>query len=472
MSDYFEQVERELASVVRNREHLPWRLRARSRPSPDPLSHTDRSTGAAIVARDQGSPGRRSASEWSRNAARVFPVGLAVLVTILVAAVALTTLDHHSHHRSQPSATGAAVPDRQQLIGMLAVLRRPQTKSDLDPQLLAMLKRLDQRGLGSDLEGAPDLSLIRLATITPWGAKVFLVPLRPLTASELRAAARRLPLAFRRRPGGLLQSAREETLSVVTIDRGGPNYGGGGGITAAEIEAGHGSSGTEGSTPLHGNGGYTRMTIVVPDGVARVTLVLPRQGSQIGPGTPVYKHPLTVTAQVHGNVAAFQIDRQCCTGHIATTWYGANGQVLKQLGNAAATKHIVHTPKPGPETPLSRAAERNPSTANSVWVTPQTGGPTTRFKVHFRVLLTDAFYRYKFTGPRCPQLRTGGSGGIGGGFDDIRGQIWSDPLFAVPGDRLCPGTYHVSVTISSLGIGRPLKQPDRPFGTATFTVRP
>jgi hypothetical protein len=399
--------------------------------------------------------------------ALIATVGAATAIVVAVGTLILVG----GHARPRSTVAGSS---RQQLIDILGVLRRPQTKSDLDPQLFAMLKRIDQGAPGQlDLEGAPDLPLIRLATITPWGEKVFLVPIKPLTASQLRAALRQFPHAFRRRlPSFLLQRAHQETLGVYTINRGGPQYGGGGGLTAATIEAGHGSDGTQGAYPSTGGGGYTRMIIVVPDGVARVTLVLPRQGSRIGPGTPLYKHPLRVTTDVHGNVAAFQINRQCCTGRIATTWYGTGGQVLKQLGNAAATNRIVHTPKPGPETPLSRAAERNPSTPNRVWVTPRTGRPSTQFMVHFRVLLTDAFYRYTFTGTRCPQMQTGGSGGIGGGLQDIRGQIWSGRLFPVPGERLCAGTYRVSATVTSLGIGRPLKHPDRSFGTVAFTVKP
>ena len=42
---------------------------------------------------------------------------------------------------------------------------------------------------------------------------------------------------------------------------------------------------------------------------------------------------------------------------------------------------------------------------------------------------------------------------------------------AVSGQTWCPGTYHVSVTVSDLGRSGNLKHPARPFGTATFTVR-
>ncbi len=262
-------------------------------------------------------------------------------------------------------------------------------------------------------------------------------------------------------PGIPAQRTDQETLGVFTMFDG--TGFGSCCATAARIKALEGSAGTE-SSPVHGTES-TRLINVVPDGVAKIVFVLPRRGSRIGPGTPVYKHTLTVTAEVHGNIAAVQVDRQCCTGRIAATWYGTNGQVIKRLGSPAAAKRVVPTPKPAPETALSPAAERDPSTPNRVWVTPSVGGPHTQFKLHFRVLLTGALYQYTITGARCPQppVTTGGGGG---GLQDTRGWIWSDSLVPSPGRSLCAGTYRVSVTVNSLGIGRPLKHPARPSAPA------
>jgi len=383
---------------------------------------------------------------------------LSVAVAIVIAVVALTEFGHYTPR----PATASAIPGRQQLIDLLAVLRRPQTKADLDPRLLSRLKRSDPL---EALQGTPDLPLIRLATVTPWGEKVFLVPMKPPTPSALRAGAHKF--TGRGLTAILARRTDQETLGVfTTLD--GTGYGGCC-ITAASIKALDGSDGTE-SSPLHGTES-TRLINVVPDGVAKIVFVLPRQGSRIGPGTPVYKHTLTVTAEAHGNVAAAEVDRQCCTGRIAATWYGTDGQVLKHVGSPNAANHIVPTPKPRPETALSRAAERDPSTPNHVWVTPGTGGPHTQFKLHFHVLLTGASYHYIFTGTRCPQLPVA-TGGVGGGLHDIRGQLWSDQLSPGQGEPLCVGTYRVSVTVNSLGVGRPLKHPDKPFGSATFTVHP
>ncbi|MGO9750977.1 MAG: tyrosine-type recombinase/integrase [Solirubrobacteraceae bacterium] len=140
--------------------------------------------------------------------------------------------------------------------------------------------------------------------------------------------------------------------------------------------------------------------------------------------------------------------------------------MLKRVGSPTAANRIVPTPKPGPE--LSRAAKRDPSTPNHVWVTPSTGGPHTQFTLHFQVLLTGAFYHYTFTGTRCPQLPVT-TGGVGGG--DIRGQLWSDQLSAGAGEPLCGGTYHVSVAVNSLGLGRPLKHPAKPFDDVRLPAR-
>jgi hypothetical protein len=150
--------------------------------------------------------------------------------------------------------------------------------------------------------------------------------------------------------------------------------------------------------------------------------------------------------------------------------------VIKRFGNTSAANRVIPFPKPGPQTPLSRAAEQNASTPNRVWVTPRAGGPRTQFKVHFHVLLTGVNYHYTFTGTPCPQLRfvqgAADGGSVGGGLNGVRGQVWNDSLSPDGGKALCPGIYHVSVTVDSLGIGRPLKHPARPFGAATFIVKP
>jgi hypothetical protein len=213
-----------------------------------------------------------------------------------------------------------------------------------------------------------------------------------------------------------------------------------------------------------------RLTLVVPDGVATVQFLMPRQPNRADPGAPIYRSVLPVLAPVHDNVAAVQVNRECCAGGVPMIWRAADGHVIKQIGDVATAGRLVPAPRPAPETALSRAAERDPSTPNAVWVTPSLGGPYTLFSVHSRLLLNDADYRYTVTATACPQHTFPGGGGRGAG--DLRGRVWSDSLTAVRDQPLCPGTYRVSVGVMDLGRYGPLKHPARPFGTATFTVRP
>jgi hypothetical protein len=102
-----------------------------------------------------------------------------------------------------------------------------------------------------------------------------------------------------------------------------------------------------------------------------------------------------------------------------------------------------------------------------VWVTPAIGGPHPNFAVHFRVLLNAADYRYTFTGTTCPTFTFPGGTGKP---EVVRGEVWSDGNRAVQGQALCPGTYHIAISIIDhrrFGADRP----QGPFGTATFTVR-
>ena len=420
----------------------------------------------AAAGRDAGSPkpgwhGRlpyprwRRVRGWSAVGVRVIPVLLAVLVTLAIAVLALTEIRHHAPRRAVSSA---AVSGRKQLIDILAVLRRPQTKADLG------LNRASLPHAGVFI-GAPDLSMVRFATVTPWGEKLFLVPFKPPTRQSLAAAERQFPQRDRTQLARTFArlASRGETLGVYS------RKGGGGGVPASFIEA-RGELSTEGAGhEFAGGSTRTRLILVVPDGVAKVVFVLPRQPAGAQNGAPIYPHSLRVAVPVHSNIAAVQVDRQCCTDQLPMIWYAADGHVVKRIGNFASVNRVIAPPKPGPETALSRAAEQNPSTPNRVWVTPPTGGPRTTFALHFRILLNDADYRYTFTGTKCPAITF--LGGSGGGTNDFRGRIFGVDLDAVAGQTWCPGTYHVSATVMELRRGGSLKHPARPFGTATFTVR-
>ena len=366
-------------------------------------------------------PARRRSSLGA--VAAIVASALAVVVVALGAVVALH--GRTSSTATRPPAHAASSSSRQGLIDILAVLRRPQTPADL--RILSQLAHLPP------FIGTADRSLVRFASTTPWGEKLYFVP---MTARE----------------GG----RRVERLSVFSLQ------GGGGANTAGRIEAGQ-EIGTEGGGGIRG----TRVTVVVPDGVAKVAFVLPRQPNPQQYGAPVYSHSLTVTVPVRDNVVAVQVDRSIPQGPLPMIWSAADGQVIKLIGDVAGANRVVPTPQPGPETALSRAAERDPSTPNRVWVTPRVGGPHTIFKVHFRVLLNNADYSYRLFGTKCPAITV--NGGDGGGTNDLRGRIWSDQVDAVDGQSWCPGTYHLSVATMG-GQRRVVTYPPRPFGTATFKV--
>jgi hypothetical protein len=389
---------------------------------------------------------------WPMAGLRALPIGVGVAVAVAIAVLALTQIHHRTTtRRPLPRSATTELPGRQALVDILGVLRRPQTAADRDSRTLTRnLKAIDQA-----LEVTPDYPLIRRASTTPWGSAVFLVPVKPL------------PPAGPAPPGSTAYAPlpRRGYEGLMEVD----GSGAGGDVPASQIESGHflGTSGAGRS--FAGGSTQTRLVLVVPDGVAKVAFVLPRQDDHNDPGARVYRRSLTVTAPVHGNVAAIQVSRECCDGQPPMIWYAANGHVVKRLGDLAKVNRVLPTLKPGPETPQSRAAERNPSTPDRVWVTPATGGPHAKYAVHFRLLLNDADYRFTFSGTRCPQITF--AGGQGGGTGDLRGRRFSAVLDAVQGQTWCPGTYHVSVTVMDLGRAGSPKYPARPFGTATFVVR-
>ncbi len=425
--------------------------------SEDPITVLERELleAARRRAAEQQYKGRRMTAG---RLVRGFGPAIAVAITLAIGAGALLLLGGHkqstARNPSVPSAA-SAVPGRRQLLEIISVLRRPQTKADLNLNVLPRLSR------GLIAAGTPDLSLVRFATRTPWGERLYFVPMKPPTPKALATLERQRPQL----PQSAIRriSRRGETLGVFSSE------GGGGAGTAAEIAAGQGVE-TEGAGHSFAGGSTeTRLILVVPDGVAKVQFVLPRQPQPGLPGAPTYEHSATVAASVHDNVAAVQVDREFDGATSPMIWYSADGQVIKRIGNFASVSRVVAPPQAGPETPLSRAAERDPSTPNPVWVTPSIGGPHTNFMLHFRVLLNDADYSYRLTGTRCPAITVNGGDG-GGGALGLRGRIWSDVVDAVSGQTWCPGTYHLSATVMDRGRYGMLQHPAAPFGTATFTV--
>jgi hypothetical protein len=389
-------------------------------------------------------------------------VGMSVAVTVVIALGAFLLLGGHQ----RPTASAAS--GRQQLLNVIGVLRRPQTKADREVERALATQALTTPTRGVALwRGTPDLPLVRFARSTPWGQKLYFVPFKPLSTEQLAKIHSRYPGPER------LQGARfrEETLGLFTS----PGGLRGRGLPAAAIEAGRGFLFEPAGRELAVGAGATasRLIIVVPDGVAKVDFVVPRQPFLGQFGAPIYRKSLSKTVSVQDNIAAVEVNRDATMGlapattGVAMVWYAPDGRVIKQVGDIAAANRVIPPPRPGPETPLSRAAERNPSTSNPVWITPRSGGPHTDFIDHFRQLLNNSGYSFRLTGPSCPTIQVINDVGstAGPNAKTLRGRIWSNSV--AEGGTWCPGTYHLSIAIAN---NRAPKNMPQPFGTATFTV--
>ena len=345
---------------------------------------------AAPTPRPDDVPARIRPRRWPLAGLRALPVALGVVIAVAITVLALTQVRHAP---TQPKPATRQPSGRQALVAILAVLRRPQTSADRNSPILTNNLRALAQGAGAALGVTPDYPLIRRATTTPWGSPVFLVPVKPLPVKAIHPARGSTAYAPLRRQTG---------EGLMEVDRSGS----GGDATASAIEAGHFLGTTGAGRSFAGGSTGTRVILVVPDGVAKVAFVFPRQTNRSDPGAPVYRRSLTMIAPVDGNVAAIQVPRECCGSNVPMIWYGADGHVVKRLGNFADVNRVLPTPKPGPETSQSRAADRDPPTPNHVWVSPSSGGPHTNYTVHFRILLNDADYRFAFSGTSCPRSRS------------------------------------------------------------------
>jgi hypothetical protein len=262
--------------------------------SPSSISESVRAVGYA----ERTPSGRGGGHAWFGR----LLIGLAATAAIAIGVGSVVVLHGHKHASGPPAAEARTLPSRKLgLTGILAVLRRPQTAADLN---LALLQRLERRSSAplAALQGTPVLSLVRLATVTPWGEQVFLVPTRPLTHNAIakRMATPKLSAVVRRNL--LRRLARQDQELTLGID-------GTGGATAAEIEAG--------ADWISGGPSSNTLVLVVPDGVARVTVQL--------------LHP--VSAIVHNNVAAFEVPQPIENlGVYKMTWYSASGAIVKRTG--------------------------------------------------------------------------------------------------------------------------------------------
>lgn len=226
---------------------------------------------------------------------RIVSGAVSIAVTL---AVALLVLSLGHTHRSGQSAPPSARLTREQsaLVAVLGVMRTPQT-----PDAAAF----DHPGWPTPplTHTALDRSLIRLATVTPWGAKVYIVAIKP---PAKRTLARSLG----------------EVAALWVQGNGWSDYATVNAITAGDVW-GPGRAAT-----VHGHSVY-RFFEIVPDGVARVIFdVLPVMPQ---PGKPPH-FTASVAADVHHNVAVFQTN-QSGPGAVFASWYAHNGQLIKRVGD-------------------------------------------------------------------------------------------------------------------------------------------
>ncbi|MGO9881984.1 MAG: hypothetical protein ACLP4R_21270 [Solirubrobacteraceae bacterium] len=238
-----------------------------------------------------------------------------------VAIGAIAVLHRRSSTETVQGANSSVTSAERPLLGTLAVLRRPQTASDLDR---ALRRQLDRPSFGPPY-ARPVIPLIRRAVVTRCCGQVFLIPVARISEQALARLKRQRP----RLTTTIADWRRADQLFVYTRAR---TWGSGSCCaTASRIrESGIGSYGT-------GSNGASSAVLVVPDGVIKIVL-------RIGPPT--------ITVFVHDNVAAFNYPGESDPFQ-DMTWYGPTGRIVHashQSRTAGSTARSV------PCSPRPRAA--------------------------------------------------------------------------------------------------------------------
>ncbi|MGH2893265.1 MAG: hypothetical protein ACRDPM_08350 [Solirubrobacteraceae bacterium] len=346
----------------------------------------------------------------------------------------------------------------QRLVGILGVLRRPQTSADrgLPDSSRGRPGDAFSAAINEARSGTPVLRLARLATVAPWGQKIFIDPMTPLTAARAATLEHQYPQLRT-----ALQQLRQSEPHTVTLALFGGRETSLGSV--ADIEQGNQTTvqGPNGILGLDGFAPPLRVVMVIPDGVAKISFRLPRQAY---PGAIAYPAAQTFTVPVHNNIAAFQTDRYIDEDHwskIGMIWYAPSGAIVKRIGEFSKLNAVL------PDPMLALAVRTKPQSSwDSVAVIPKIGSRTTTFTLAFRRPVSGAHrYTLRFTGPPArsgcsspasqPPVTAGPDLGIP---STARGQIADTPL---PTKSWCPGTYHVSVTLADNA---------QPFSTTTFAI--
>ena len=265
---------------------------------------------------------------------------VAIAVAVIIAAFALT-LVHRGSESSPTTANSSVSATRQQLVQMLGVLRRRQTKADLDPEVAPGL-------LHTTGDIKLDRALVRVVVIPAWHAKVGIEPAtwQPSPSSRRRSEGLDLTMWIGSKPtippsSGIDTGPRPTSVDTIRAD----------GLTLADN--------VRGENLMDG-------VMLVPDGVARITLRpirLTRAPVMIAPSRFG-----TATGTVHDNIAAFQLSiptvirRNAFSSTFITTaiahatWFDASGNVIKHTTTnlPVAFKVLGHRPRPRSASPYTK----------------------------------------------------------------------------------------------------------------------
>jgi len=321
---------------------------------------------------DATAPNRRSGSPASSfrprlgRGAGALPVILSVAVAIAVAVVAVAVLGHRHRASQGTTASGpSGGSSRAELIRTLGVLRRPQTKADLQG-----LERLD-REVRASLKALPHIG----PTFTQWGyhqldrrlARVVNVHLPAWSTKVLIApiSSQPSPTSGQRIEGvhvAMLWTGNGLAFPGGRIFDDGPGHNGDaptsvGALLAHGLAAGNVVPGL--TNPMDGTvrgPDVQDSVLLVPDGVASVRLgrFTFWPGELAGFSTKALNAALAAlqrTATVHDNIAAFQLaipvlnDRSfhwrgpgpaprsylnAFGANVQNTWFDASGHVIKR----------------------------------------------------------------------------------------------------------------------------------------------
>lgn len=292
-----------------------------------------------LEAPERGTPEHRSSPRprrrfpaWFRASGAALPIIISALVVVAVGAVALTAFRHGRSSSNPATRTVQSSPSRQELIGLLGVLRRPQTSGDYEADLVPMFFAMQQTASHERHPDAADRPLLpyhdtkldrplaRTVDIPAWHAKVQIAPFswQPSLASPRRTEGLALAIGGPDPATGVWGSTTVPPATVDTIR-----------------DHGFALMASYATRP----GVVMQGVIVVPDGVAKVRLGPFRLNTPPAAARTV-RLP-SVTFPVRENIAAIQLKVPTVhstgiknplgwdtTGTAQDTWYDASGKVI------------------------------------------------------------------------------------------------------------------------------------------------